>query len=170
MLWTLMALLSAALGAAGIALIVRKLSGNRLPKWLIPASAGLGLLAYQIGYEYSWYEQQQLKFPSKAVVVAVENAPQVWRPWTYAFPLTYAYTLLDTQSVTAVQVGEERVVKLMLYRVENSFQDLITHQPYLLNCRQARLLPLSEQGEPQLQKMRQLLPNDALLLRACSIS
>ena len=170
MLWTLIALLSAALGAAGIALIARKLSGNRLPKWLIPASAGLGLLAYQIGYEYSWYDQQQLKFPAEAVVVAVEDAPQVWRPWTYIFPLTHAYTLLDMQSVAPVQMSEEAVVKLMLYRVENSFQDLITHQLYLLNCRQAQLLPLSEQGEPQLQKMRQLLPNDALILQACSVS
>ena len=46
MLWTILAIVVAGMGAAGIAMLLRKLTGNRLPKWIIPACGGLGMLAY----------------------------------------------------------------------------------------------------------------------------
>ena len=53
MLWTLLAIVVAGLGAAGIALLLRKLTRNKLPKWIVPLFGGLGMLGYQIFYEYS---------------------------------------------------------------------------------------------------------------------
>ena len=67
MLWTILAIVVAGLGAAGIAMLLRKLTGNRLPKWIIPALGGLGMLSYQIYYEYSWFEHQLQRQPAESV-------------------------------------------------------------------------------------------------------
>ena len=45
MLWTLLAIVVAGLGAAGIALLLRKLTRNKLPKWIVPLFGGLGIQA-----------------------------------------------------------------------------------------------------------------------------
>ena len=68
MLWTLLAIAVTGLGAAGIALLLRKLTRNKLPKWIVPLFGGLGMLGYQIFYEYSWFEHQLQRqpFPSTA--------------------------------------------------------------------------------------------------------
>ena len=50
MLWTLLAIVVAGLGAAGIALLLRKLTRNKLPRWIVPLFGGLGMLANQVFY------------------------------------------------------------------------------------------------------------------------
>ena len=55
MIWHLVATFSAGLGAAGIAFLLRSLSKQKLPKWIIPAFAGIGMLGYQIYFEYNWF-------------------------------------------------------------------------------------------------------------------
>jgi hypothetical protein len=50
----LIAAIVAAIASAGIALILRKLSRNRLPAWILPAAAALGLISYTAWSEYRW--------------------------------------------------------------------------------------------------------------------
>ena len=95
MIWQLVAAATAGVGAAGIARLLRSLSGGRLPRWIIPACAGLGLLAYQISYEYGWYESKRQQLPESAAVVSTEKGRMVWRPWTYLYPLTTAFSVVD---------------------------------------------------------------------------
>lgn len=167
MLWTLIAIGISGLGAAGIAMLLRKLTGNRLPKWIIPAFGGLGMLAYQIYYEYSWFEHQLQRQPAESVLVASETGEVLWRPWTYYWPLTNAFTVLDSKSLQRQDASGNNVVAFNLYRFEKQHIDRVSHQPHLLNCTTAELLPLDGQGKPLLAQMKDIDRTGVLYLRAC---
>ncbi|MDX1298450.1 MAG: hypothetical protein R3260_09435 [Pseudomonas sp.] len=168
MLWTILAIVVAGLGAAGIAMLLRKLSGNRLPKWIIPALGGLGMLSYQIYYEYSWFEHQLQRQPAESVLVASETGEVFWRPWTFFWPMTTAFTVLDSKSLLRENTASNNVVAFNLYRFEKQHVDQVSHQPHLLNCSTAELLPLDAQKKPLLQQMKQIDRDEVLYRRACS--
>lgn len=167
MLWTLIAIVISGLGGAGIAMLLRKLTRNRLPKWIIPAFGGLGMLAYQIYFEYSWFEYQLQRQPAESVLVASETGEVFWRPWTFFWPMTSAFTVLDSKSVQRHESAGQSVVAFNLYRFEKQHIDRVSHQPYLLNCSTAELLPLDEQQKPLLEQMKRIERTEVLYLQVC---
>jgi hypothetical protein len=167
MLWTLIAIGISGLGAAGIAMLLRKLTRNRLPKWIIPAFGGLGMLGYQIYYEYSWFEHQLQRQPAESVLVASESGEVLWRPWTFFWPMTSAFTVLDSKSVQRQDTADSSVVAFNLYRFEKQHIDHVSHQAYLLNCATAQLLPLDAQNQPLLEQMKDIDRGEALYLQVC---
>ena len=91
----LIAIFAAGFGLAGIALSLNLLLRKRLPKWIIPASAGAGMLLMAIWLEYSWLERTTGAFP-EGVEVASTNQTRSWyRPWTYVVPLTNRLIAVD---------------------------------------------------------------------------
>lgn len=167
MLWTIIAIVFAGLGAAGIALLLRKLTRNKLPKWIIPVFGGLGMLGYQIFYEYSWFEHQLQRQPQESVVVSSEAGHVFWRPWSYSFPITTAFTVLDTKSLVRRQIDDHRVAQFVLYRFEKQHVDQVAHQAHLLNCDTAELLPLNAQTQPQLEQIKRIARDDELYRQVC---
>lgn len=167
MLWTLIAIGIAGLGAAGIAMLLRKITRNRLPKWIIPVFGGLGMLSYQIYYEYTWFELQLQRQPAESVLVASETGEVFWRPWTFFWPMTTAFTVLDSKSLQRQEVSGQTVVAFNLYRFEKQHVDRVSHQPYLLNCTTAELLPLDLQQKPLLQQIKHVARAEVLYQRAC---
>ncbi|WP_151671536.1 hypothetical protein [Nitrincola schmidtii] len=167
MIWTIIAIVFSGLGAAGVALILRKLTRNKLPKWIIPVFAGMGMLGYQISYEYSWFEHQVTRQPEAAVVVSTETGQVFWRPWTYHFPMIIAFTVIDTDNMVKTEVEGNELVEFILYRFEKQHVDLVSHQAYLLNCSSAEMLPMNQQGEPILSQFQRIDKNGILFLTAC---
>ncbi|GHE20769.1 hypothetical protein [Halomonas urumqiensis] len=157
MIWHLIAAIFAGLGAAGIGMLLRLLSGKRLPRWIIPAFAGLGMLGYQIHYEYAWFDHKLQQLPATAHVVEVEQDAMFWRPWTYLHPMTTGFSVVDEQSMSVREEDGERRVEFLLYRFEKQLQDRVSHQTWLMNCASREVLPLEGEGrEPRLDEMRRL--------------
>lgn len=167
MLWTLLAIAVTGLGAAGIALLLRKLSRNKLPKWIVPLFGGLGMLGYQIFYEYSWFEHQLQRQPQESVVVASEAGHVFWRPWSYFVPMVTAFTVLDSKSVAKRELDGRVVAEFMLYRFEKQHIDHVAHQAHLLNCDSAELLPLDEKKQPQLAQLKRIGKDEVLYRQVC---
>lgn len=168
MLWTLLAIVVAGIGAAGVALLLRKLTGNRLPRWLVPLFGGLGMLGYQVVYEYSWFDHQLERQPPESVVVASEAGHVFWRPWSYFLPITTAFTVLDSKSVVRREVGDASVAEFMLYRFEKQHIDHVSNQAHLLNCQTGELLPLDAQQKPVLEQLKRIDNGGVLYQRVCS--
>lgn len=169
MIWHLVAAAFAGLGAAGVALLLRLLSGKRLPRWIVPVFAGLGMLTYQINYEYAWYGYKIQQLPESAQVVSTEKSRMLWRPWTYLYPLTTAFSVVDQDNLVASQADGERLVEFILYRFERQYRDLLTHQTYLMNCTTREMVPLAgDDRQPDVDRLRQLDRNDPLLEVVCS--
>lgn len=157
MIWHLIAAVFAGLGAAGIGLILRLASGKRLPRWIVPVCAGLGMLAYQIHNEYSWFEHKRQQLPESAEVVDVEESQVFWRPWTFLFPMTTAFTIVEPDQLSVKRAQGERLVEFLLYRFEKEYVDQVSHQAWLMNCATREMLPLEgEARTPDTSAMRRL--------------
>lgn len=168
MIWTLVALASAGIGSAGIALILRSLTRQKLPKWIVPVFAGAGMLTYQIYSEYSWLQHKQTQLPPNSEVISVQQGAMVWRPWSYLYPLDVSFTVIDGAHISTTQVGEDRVAEFILYRFENMLVDSVKAAPHLLNCSNGQMLQLNEDHKPDLESLRELDGNDPLRQRICN--
>lgn len=171
MIWHLIAALFAGLGAAGIGMLLRLLSGKRLPRWIIPVFAGLGLFAYQVHYEYSWFANKHQQLPESSLVVSTEQRGAFWRPWTYVFPMTTAFTIVDRDSMIVRNANGQPLVEFMLYRFERQYVDRVSHQAHAMNCSTRELVPLDgEPRQPRLSALRSLDASDVLYQTVCQTS
>ncbi len=101
MLWDLIATIVAGVGAAGIALLIRKMTVQRAPRYLVPFFAAMGMLGFQIFSEYQWYEHQQSLLPEGVVVVKAVAETTPWRPWSYLQPQVVRFMALDVKNAAA---------------------------------------------------------------------
>ena len=106
----LIAAIVAAIACAGIAMILRRLSRNRLPAWILPAAAALGLISYTAWSEYSWYGRMAAALPEGVHVVWEDDRPQALRPWTMAVPLVTRFVALDTRQMLAHPSGPDLIL------------------------------------------------------------
>lgn len=91
----LIAAIVAGIAMGGIMVLLRRLSGPRLPGWLVPAAAGLAMIAATIVSEYGWYGRSAAALPAGVEVIDRVQSRQPWRPWTYAVPLVDRFMALD---------------------------------------------------------------------------
>ncbi|WP_083024298.1 hypothetical protein [Vreelandella lionensis] len=169
MIWHLIAAVFAGLAAAGIGLILRTLSGKRLPKWIVPVCGGLGMLGYQIQVEYTWFEHKQAQLPDSATVISTESSTAVWRPWTFAIPMTTKFSVVDSENIRTTEQDGARLAEFILYQIERHHTDILITQPYLLNCETRELVPLDKESrEPILKEIRTLRETSPLLSNVCS--
>ncbi len=98
MLFELIAAVVAGVAVAGIAMGLRWISRGLLPKWIVPAMAGLGMLAYAIWSEYSWYARMTASQPSTFEVVWLNEASSLLRPWSFYKPVINRFTGVDLAS------------------------------------------------------------------------
>lgn len=167
MIWQLLIAAGAAFLAAGIAQYVRLLTAKKLPKWIVPAAAGLGILGYQLYMEYSWFERTQALLPAGAVVTEVRQTPAFWRPWTFVFPMSMGFSAVKPDEVQMASWEGERIAKFRLYSFEQAFVDHVSQQAYLLNCTSAQLLSVDEEGGPLLEQPLKLERHSKLYELVC---
>lgn len=169
MIWHLIAAVFAGLAAAGIGLILRTLSGKRLPKWVVPVFGGLGMLAYQIQVEYSWFDHKQAQLPETATVISTDSSTAIWRPWTFAIPMTTKFSVVDSDNIRITEQGNARLAEFILYQFERHHTDILITQPYVLNCASRELVPLDKNTrEPILEQIRTLRDTSPLLSNVCT--
>lgn len=95
MFFELIAVFVAGFAGAGAALLLRKLTAGRLPRWLVPVGAGAAMLVATMSSEYSWYARTTATLPDGLEVAQTVESRAAWRPWTYAFPLTDRFVAVD---------------------------------------------------------------------------
>ncbi|MFY0663809.1 MAG: hypothetical protein JXQ97_04245 [Natronospirillum sp.] len=168
MIWHLVALAICGLGSAGIALLLRKLTRQKLPRWIVPLFAGAGMLAYQIHFEYSWFDHKQSQLPAGSVVVSSEAGTVFWRPWTFFFPMTTQFSVIDAGNLRFSDTTGERVVQFVQYDFEKQYIDVVTYNTYLLNCTTADLIPLTSDGMPNVGRLQTMSRSDARYNTVCA--
>ncbi len=101
MFWEIIATAMVGVLVTGVILSIR-LFYKKLPKWVIPAGAGLGMLIYQVYAEYSWAEHMMSRLPKETVVVASVPKTAWYRPWSYVKPQVLQFVALDKTSIVPV--------------------------------------------------------------------
>jgi hypothetical protein len=115
MLMDLIGTLGAGAGLFGLVVIARHLSGGRLPKWMLPAAVGAGMLLFSIWNEYTWYDRATGALPSDVVILSSPTDKVLYRPWTYVFPVSTRFAALDrTGMVKSMENSAFRRADVML--------------------------------------------------------
>ncbi len=170
MIWHLIATFSAGLGAAGIAFLLRSISRQALPKWIIPAFAGIGMLGYQIYFEYNWFDHQSSRQPAGTVVTSSYKGEVFWRPWTYFYPVTTVFTVVDTNNLKVLDADGLTLVQFIEYRFEKKYIDVVTHQGYVLNCTDAQMIAISDEHKTLSERPLNVDRSSVLFSTICSTS
>jgi hypothetical protein len=80
-------------------MLLAKLTGGRLPRWLVPVSAGAAMLAAGISSEYSWFSRTAGNLPEGLEIAQTVESRALWRPWTYAFPMINRFVAVDVANL-----------------------------------------------------------------------
>lgn len=116
MLIDLIATVAAGFAGAGIALILRHLSGGRIHKGLAPIAAGLAMISYLVWNDYNWFDRTSEGLDERLEVVATYPESAVWRPWSYVVPVTERFMAYDTGTVMRNDAAPgQALVNLYLY-------------------------------------------------------
>ena len=91
----LIAAIALGLGAAGIALLVVRLSRSRVSRTIVPVAAAAAMFGYSMWSDYSWAERTQEALPDSFVVTSRFADSSPLRPWTYLFPVVERFSAVD---------------------------------------------------------------------------
>ena len=168
MFWHLIAAIVAGVAGAGIGLMLRSLTRKRLPKWIIPVCAGLGMLSYTIHYEYTWFEAKQARLPEGTVVVSSEDGEMLWRPWTMLYPMPLSYTVLDQANAQIQDTSQGRIARFVLYRFDKQhLMSTVASQRYQLICSESAMFRLNDAGQAKAETLTELDADSPLFQRIC---
>lgn len=89
----------AAVALGGMAHLLRRLTGQRLPKWLVTVAAAAGLIGTTIFLEYDWFSRVSAELPAGVQVVWKSEEVMGLRPWTMVAPITTRFVAMDTRAI-----------------------------------------------------------------------
>ncbi|WP_323842011.1 MULTISPECIES: hypothetical protein [unclassified Moraxella] len=127
MFWELIATILSGFMAAGVALSLR-LVIKKLPRWIVPAAAGLGMLGFQIFSEYIWFDHTKSRLPKNAFVVATHSEPAFYKPWSYLKAPTFKFVVAEKPS----HEMNQSIKKVNLYFFERRMAT--QHTQILVDC------------------------------------
>lgn len=171
MLFELIAVILVGVALAGVAMALRAISRQRLPKWIVPALAGLGMLSYAIWSEYTWYSRVTAQLPPEIVVAWHNGETNFWRPWSYVKPVITRFSAVDRRSQQRNENFPDQVMTdvLLVARWQQSARikvifDCVGHRRADLVGRDVKV---AENGEVIGANWVALSADDPVLIAAC---
>ena len=170
MFYELIATVALGFAAAGAGLMARHLSGGRLPRWVVPAAAGIGMIGFQIWSEYDWHARMTAQLPEGVEVISSHADTAFWRPWSYVYPQTTRFAAVDVAGAkTNENVPGQRIVTVLLFERMMPVRAV----PQLVDCRNGRRADIAdgarfaEDGRIENARWMDLPPDDPMLAALC---
>ncbi|MBT8460158.1 MAG: hypothetical protein HKP37_04655 [Boseongicola sp.] len=166
----LIATVFAGFACAGIAMFLNMVTGKRLPKWVTPVAAGLGMIGMTISNEYTWFDRTAERLPD-GVDVAMRVDEKSWtRPWTQVWPYTKRFIAVDTMTAqTNASLPDQRLADLYFFGRWSP----VNQAPMLFDClggRSALLIDGAEFGDDGAvtdAEWQQMAKGDPILKLVC---
>lgn len=156
MTWHLVAVFIVGLCMGGLAYLLRKLSRQRLPKWLIPVFAGGGMLGYLAYYDYTWYDFKRSQLPAGAEVIEEHRESSFLKPWSYLHPAVSSFVATDGNFVRRRQENDD-IVEYLTYEFSKDPLERLTTRMNVASCASRQLMRFDAKNP---QGAKQLLPLD----------
>lgn len=135
MFLALIAAVTAAFAGGGIAYGLRKLSKERLPKWITPVGAGLAMLATTVSLEYTWARGVMATLPEGTQMVATREQKAWYQPWTFVQPWIKGFVAVNPADIVETVDGSNIfAVQTLIY--ERWSPAMI--RPVLVDCAQSQ--------------------------------
>jgi len=159
------------LGLLGFILLLNRVTGRWMPRWVFPATVALGMIGYTVWAEYSWPTRTIDGSPQ--LVLASHNQQSVfYRPWTFIWPQTTRLVAVD-QSQTHIHPQQPDLVLTQIVLIGR--WEPIRVAGMALDCvRNARVdlaqgVELGADGTLEGANWRALEESDAVLVAACAL-
>jgi hypothetical protein len=152
MFWTLVTVFIAGFAGAGIGALLRRITGNRLPKGIVPICAGLTMIVATIGQEYGWERGVRSTMAEDLVVISTREQQAWYQPWTYIRPWVRGFIAYSPSET--VETAEGSGIHAVQLRIQERWQPQ-TVMPILVDCPDGRWadvtpeMTFSETGEPE---------------------
>lgn len=153
----------------GMAYLLRKLSRNRLPSWIVPVSASLAMFGYLAFYDYSWFGHKtrlvQATQPN-ALIFDEKRGRSFFKPWSFVNPAVSSFMIFDGQAKTEVQNGS-LIAEYFLYEF---IKDPIEKQQVymvILNCSSLERATLAQGEKVQNSRHERVTTDDPIYRQLC---
>ncbi len=163
----LIATFVAALGAAGLILLLNRVTGGRLPRWAAPVAAGAAMIGFAIWSEYSWADRTRAQLPEGTAVFRSFEQSAFWKPWTYIWPQTHALAVVDTATARSrPDAADVLLVDIYLFARWRAPE----RTPQLVDCAAGARAPVSDAAlaDPQAAEWQVLGPDAPLIATLCA--
>ncbi|GAB4269565.1 MAG: hypothetical protein Kow0013_21190 [Pararhodobacter sp.] len=101
--------LATGFGLMGLVLLINRLTGNRLERWIYPATVALGMVGYTVWAEYTWPSRTIGSQPN--LRLASQNGESLfYRPWTYVWPQVTRMVAVDLSRTQVHPQQPDRVL------------------------------------------------------------
>jgi hypothetical protein len=131
MLIELVATLAAGFAGGGAAMLLRRLSGGRLPGFAVPGAAGVAMLGFLIWSDYTWYGRTVETLPEHVSVFTSHASSAAWRPWTYLAPVIERFGAVD---VAALRRNSDVPGQVMAEVYLFARRSPVARLPVLIDC------------------------------------
>ncbi|WP_317055759.1 hypothetical protein [Roseovarius rhodophyticola] len=166
----LIATIFAGIACAGVAMLLNIATGRRLPRWLMPVAAGLGMIGMTISNEYTWFDRTVERLP-QGVEVAMTVEEQSWlRPWTQFWPYTKRFVAVDTATARSNEnLPDQRLADIYFFGRWSP----VNQAPMLYDCAGAKSALLidgasfAEDGTVTNADWQSMPPDDPILKLVC---
>ena len=170
MVLELVATAALGLGVGGVVLALRYFSGGRVPGYMVPIAAGLGMLLFSLWSEYSWFSRVRSQLPERVAILRTFEERSTLKPWSYLVPRIERFSAFDPASLhTHPDFPDLRMVEVVLVaHLQPTFT--VTQ---LVDCAAGRSaevdgqLTLSDGGAPVDADWQRMDEGDPLLVAAC---
>ncbi len=162
----------AGIACAGIVMLLNRVTGRRLPKWVTPVVAGLGMVAMTISNEYTWYDRTAEILPG-GVVVAMTVEEQSWLgPWTQIWPYTKRFVAVDrAATLRSAAAPDQRLTDLYFFGRWSP----VNKAPVLFDCLNVQSAVMIDgasfgsNGQIENAEFRTVPPDDPVLKLVCGL-
>jgi hypothetical protein len=115
MILELLASLVSGFALAGVVMLLRLIFKDRLPRWSVPAAAGLGMLSFAVWNEYDWVKRAEATLPDGVHIAWTNEEQAAWRPWTFLAPITTRFMAVDARNPrTHPQAPDQVIVRVVM--------------------------------------------------------
>lgn len=166
----LIATIVAGIACAGLAMILNLAVGRRLPGWIAPVAAGIGMLAMTISNEYTWFARTADSLPEGVEVASTVEEASWLRPWTQVWPYTKRFAAVDrARARTNPKVPMQKMIDVYFFGRWSP----VERAPMLVDCagnRSALLIDgadFDNRGALVNADWRAMPEGDPILARAC---
>ncbi|MCL5779119.1 hypothetical protein M1105_19325 [Limibaculum sp. FT325] len=143
MLYTLLGAVSVSAVSALLVFLVRRHFWHGMPRWIMPATAGLAMIGFSIWNSYAWYGRITSHLADGVVVAATFPTRSPIEPWTYMFPRVQHFIAVNMAGRARLADRPDLVVAEVI-----EFQQFrnVVRTVHLFDCRGRRMgrLPAEE--------------------------
>lgn len=167
MLLTFFGAIAVGVLAACVAFIVRRVYGVNA-RFLIPLSAGAGMLGFTVWNDYTWFSRNAAGLPDTVQVARTIEKSWVIQPWTLIAPVVTRFQAVNRASVARNAEAPEvaRATVYLVARYQPTFETV-----QLFDCaggRRADAADAPEGGLPEARAWVTVGLDDPLLRAVCA--